>query len=302
MKFRSGDYDQAFTLFYNLSAADETDHRAWNALGVTCIKLGMRDDAIICFDNALSLDPHNQVYIKNREKFQSKILSTGSVGYPVDTKSPSIRSKFPVKMKRAACVLGIMGIILISFTIIYGHLSDSEQQNALNQASPAILNSIPVSAPDIVTGKILGETENIHVSSPTGSRVSLVGAASSMFGGGHDPSGIVTAPGIASEMTDPLPLMDSQNDLGLDIQSSRLALPAISATRTINNLVVTNNGGQDIGIVEGLLVRWPDGTDEPLNPVPGSSVSNADSGSSAHITVVATMKDETTRVVFDGMV
>jgi tetratricopeptide (TPR) repeat protein len=66
--FRRGDVKSAINLLTKLVDARENDHRAWNVLGVAFAKSGLYEDADVCFQNAVMLDPQNQVYSKNRDK------------------------------------------------------------------------------------------------------------------------------------------------------------------------------------------------------------------------------------------
>jgi len=66
--FRRGDNAQAINLLTKVVEEKENDPRSWNALGVAFAKSGKYSDADICFQNAVTLDPENEVYIKNRNK------------------------------------------------------------------------------------------------------------------------------------------------------------------------------------------------------------------------------------------
>lgn len=70
--FNAGKYQEAFDIFQEITENDETNHKVWNALGVTSSKIGEQDSALICFKNALSFDPDNAKYKSNLEKLLSK--------------------------------------------------------------------------------------------------------------------------------------------------------------------------------------------------------------------------------------
>lgn len=71
--FRRGELQNASNLLIQVVEASEEDHRAWNALGVVFTKMGKYEDAEVCFENALTLDPSNEVYKRNQEKNRSHI-------------------------------------------------------------------------------------------------------------------------------------------------------------------------------------------------------------------------------------
>ena len=66
--YRRGELQKASDLLMQVVEASEEDHRAWNALGVVFTRMGKYEDAEVCFDNALTLDPSNEVYMRNREE------------------------------------------------------------------------------------------------------------------------------------------------------------------------------------------------------------------------------------------
>jgi hypothetical protein len=68
--FKSGKYEEALDIFQELTEKDDSNHKAWNALGVTLAKMGEHDSARICFHNALVYDPDNATYKKNLEKLE----------------------------------------------------------------------------------------------------------------------------------------------------------------------------------------------------------------------------------------
>jgi hypothetical protein len=64
--FRNNEYQEAVKHLSVAVEYDENNDKAWNALGIACAKVGRYADADLCFENALTLSPDNQVYLKNR--------------------------------------------------------------------------------------------------------------------------------------------------------------------------------------------------------------------------------------------
>jgi len=73
--FKKGELTHAGDLFMQVIDEKEDHHRAWNALGVVLTKTKKYDKADVCFENALSLDPSNEVYEKNRKKNKKHVPS-----------------------------------------------------------------------------------------------------------------------------------------------------------------------------------------------------------------------------------
>ncbi|PWR73188.1 hypothetical protein DK846_05000 [Methanospirillum lacunae] len=70
--FRDGRYQEAIQLLHESVAANEQNHKAWNALGVTYTKLGELENALNCYENALKYDPGNLSYEQNRDQIVKK--------------------------------------------------------------------------------------------------------------------------------------------------------------------------------------------------------------------------------------
>jgi hypothetical protein len=64
--FRDRRYQEAIQKLREAVSANEQNHKAWNALGVTYVKLGQEKEALICYENALKYDPGNLSYEQNR--------------------------------------------------------------------------------------------------------------------------------------------------------------------------------------------------------------------------------------------
>ena len=68
--YRRGELQKASDLLMQVVEASEEDHRAWNALGVVFTRMKKYEDAEVCIENALTLDPSIELYMRNREKNQ----------------------------------------------------------------------------------------------------------------------------------------------------------------------------------------------------------------------------------------
>ena len=79
--YKEGKYIEAVEKLHAVASAEHTNHKAWNALGVALSKTGDLDQSIICFENALSLDPANKTYIVNLGRAKTK--RSGSIQVPV---------------------------------------------------------------------------------------------------------------------------------------------------------------------------------------------------------------------------
>jgi tetratricopeptide (TPR) repeat protein len=70
--FKEGKYIEAVEKLHTVASAEQKNHKAWNALGVALSKTGDLDQAIICFENAITINPDNQTYKKNLERARAK--------------------------------------------------------------------------------------------------------------------------------------------------------------------------------------------------------------------------------------
>ncbi|MBN1167859.1 MAG: tetratricopeptide repeat protein [Methanospirillaceae archaeon] len=71
--YRACDYAKAAEEFFQVVDEDNTNPKAWNALGICLNKLGQYQNADTCFEKALLLDPTNKTFTKNRIMNGSKI-------------------------------------------------------------------------------------------------------------------------------------------------------------------------------------------------------------------------------------
>jgi hypothetical protein len=111
--YRRGELQKASDLLMQVVEASEEDHRAWNALGVVLTKMGMHTDADVCFENALTLDPENEIYKRNREK--NRIHVRRSI---TDIFSLLPFNQLPKNPLSPRYVLGIIGLFVLLILII----------------------------------------------------------------------------------------------------------------------------------------------------------------------------------------
>ena len=77
-EFRIGNYERAGELFHEVLDHDDQNPKAWNALGITCSKIGKSEDALTCFENALMLEPGNVTYQNNYDKLWNTSVNPGN--------------------------------------------------------------------------------------------------------------------------------------------------------------------------------------------------------------------------------
>ncbi|HWQ67062.1 MAG TPA: tetratricopeptide repeat protein [Methanospirillum sp.] len=138
--FRSENYGEAIELFSAVVEADETHHKAWNALGVACTKVGRYEDAALCFENALSLAPDTETYIKNRDKNKGHLKKSGFTGNLAQTLSSTLDAipfdLIPVDRRYLIAGAGVFGLLLLmvilAFTGVLFHPAPSESAKLMN--------------------------------------------------------------------------------------------------------------------------------------------------------------------------
>lgn len=90
-EFRAGNYERAGTLFQEALDINDQNHKAWNALGIACSKVGQIEDALTCFENALMIEPGNITYQNNFDKIKVSSKKTAEIK-PIERKTISQRS------------------------------------------------------------------------------------------------------------------------------------------------------------------------------------------------------------------
>lgn len=113
--YRRGELEHAGDLLVQVVEAKEDDHRAWNALGVIFTKTKRFEDADICFENAITLDPFNEIYERNRMK-NKKHMKKGLNDYFSPGRFPESLPVKPVYLFGA--IAGIFLFAVFFFIII----------------------------------------------------------------------------------------------------------------------------------------------------------------------------------------
>lgn len=71
--YKAGNYQKAAEVFYSILEEEPNNARVWNLLGICLTKLEKYEVALTCFENALKLDSHNDIYLKNKQKCRHKL-------------------------------------------------------------------------------------------------------------------------------------------------------------------------------------------------------------------------------------
>ncbi|MFH0968724.1 MAG: tetratricopeptide repeat protein [Methanobacteriota archaeon] len=150
--FRAGDYKTAIEYLSEAVEYDENNHRAWNALGTSCAKEKRYKDADLCFENAITLDPDNPIYQKNRNT-NAKHLTNPPPNIRITPGSLLDRPPFdripfdliPVDKKYVAIGgVGLILILIIAILVLTGVLFHAPPQ--------------PSGPPIVLTANLSGNT------------------------------------------------------------------------------------------------------------------------------------------------
>lgn len=142
--FKSGKYQEAAEIFHRVTEKDEYNHKAWNALGVALTKIGDRENAQLCFENAHQIDPDNPTYLKNLVNLTRK---KKPIKNPV--KKPKPVKKRPI----SDYILAVGGVLLFLVFFIVGiglifspHSPEQPATSSIQTISPTPpATSIPTS-------------------------------------------------------------------------------------------------------------------------------------------------------------
>jgi tetratricopeptide (TPR) repeat protein len=145
-EFKRGRYFEAARHFAAVTDADDQNHKAWNALGICLSKTGEYGEADICFENALTLQPDNETYKKNKlgndrkRTVQEPDLELGYDSSPVRSQARPVssRSAGSIFMSLVKIGLGIFVflIILVVIAAIIAGMSGSSGSSV--SATPKI--------------------------------------------------------------------------------------------------------------------------------------------------------------------
>lgn len=73
--YKEGRYVEAVEKLHAVIIVENSNHKAWNALGVALSKTGDTEQSLVCFENALQFDGANKTYLKNLDR--AKIRRVG---------------------------------------------------------------------------------------------------------------------------------------------------------------------------------------------------------------------------------
>lgn len=107
---KEGEHGKAVSELRKVVTEDPKNHKAWNALGVSLTNLGRFEEAEGAFQEAIRIQPDEQVYLKNREKNQKRQQSTQNRQVP-EAKEPKRTSG----VNRT--VAGLLGLLFICMII-----------------------------------------------------------------------------------------------------------------------------------------------------------------------------------------
>lgn len=116
MAYRRGEMGHAIDILMKVVEQSEENHHAWNALGVALTKTGKYQDADLCFENALVIDPDNAVYLRNRDK-NAVHLEKPIQERIVKDYLPFVREQNPLYLGGGALVI-LLFLLVIFFVII----------------------------------------------------------------------------------------------------------------------------------------------------------------------------------------
>ena len=123
--FNKKDYHTALNLFIQATEEDPSNHKAWNALGVTLVKTHSYEEADTCFKTAIELSPGNAVYIRNQLANREKLPKERSVLKIIRSEVSYInhiirtqRSGYLAVTTLIACIIFALLYLLTSVVII----------------------------------------------------------------------------------------------------------------------------------------------------------------------------------------
>lgn len=119
--FRNKEYETAIEYLSNAVEYDEKNDKAWNALGTACAKIGRHSDADLCFENALTVSPENETYIKNRLSNAKKldnppVMQKAKAGSILDLLP---LDRIPVDRTYLLVGIGVVAVLLIGLILFF---------------------------------------------------------------------------------------------------------------------------------------------------------------------------------------
>lgn len=161
--FKLKEYQQCIDIFSQILDVDQENHRVWNAYGVVLHKLGYKQEAKVCFENAVILAPENEIYARNFKRLQQPQKTEPEVN-KVSSKKPT--KKEPVKVEKRPFTNYIIGgigmIFFLFFALAILSMLFSPHPNV---PSKGIVTPIPTAS--IVSTPVVTPTQTIATPIPT---------------------------------------------------------------------------------------------------------------------------------------
>jgi len=118
--FKSGDYSGASERFLAAVGEDDQNHKAWNALGICLSKTVQYEDAAVCFDNAVALDPDNETYRKNKDRNDKKRGVQQETSLELDDEpAPVKKGAAPSLTGKYSSVQIAVGVVAVFFVLMF---------------------------------------------------------------------------------------------------------------------------------------------------------------------------------------
>lgn len=152
--FRDGRYQEAIQLLHESVAANEQNHKAWNALGVTYTKLGELENALNCYENALKYDPGNLSYEQNRDQIVKTAFK--KISPPEEDRKPDIKqdrkqdikTNWIIPYQKFLLPAGalILVVVLAIFVLVVPSLTGSHTISSPTPVQTVVPESTPISS------------------------------------------------------------------------------------------------------------------------------------------------------------
>lgn len=147
--YRDGNYPEAVQLLKKAVAENETNHKAWNALGVTYSRMGRIEDAVSCYENALKYDPGNTSYEQNRDQIVKKAFTQ----LPV---SPRIEGLGQVSVQYRRIIIPAILLVIVASIALFvlfisppPGISGQPDQVSLSPVPTGAITPVPVATSEV---------------------------------------------------------------------------------------------------------------------------------------------------------